>query len=115
MSIITKMRKQTAVYWEPLGTRDEFGNNLFSDPVEIDCRWEDDVKQFVGRDGETYLSASIVYVDRDVEVGGVLLLGAIDSSMDAEEPLSRVGASEIKQFAKLPNLKNTEYLRTAYL
>ena len=40
MSIITRMRKQDAVYWAYSGL-DEFGQVEVGDPAEIKVRWED--------------------------------------------------------------------------
>lgn len=114
MGIITKMRKQTAVYWPPLEA-DEYGKPTYDDPVEVTCRWEDTQKLFVTPQGSTETCASIVYVDRDVEVGGVLLLGSLDSDINESDPKANEGASEIRQFSKIPNIRNTELLRVAYL
>lgn len=120
MSIITTMRKQTAVYWAPGSSEtggqdfDGLGARLYADPVEISCRWEDDAKQYVRADGEIGITKSIVYVDRDVIVGGVLALGSL-STMNTTNPLLNVGAGTINAFSKLPNIRATEFLRTAYL
>ena len=121
MSIITSMRKQTAVYW-PLGSEDSggsdwdsYGKPLYATPVQISCRWEDVAKEFIGKQGTTEISKSIVYVDRDVRVGGVLLLSLLANVSDLTTPKNNDGAWEIRRFDKLPNLRNTESLRTAYL
>lgn len=116
MSLISKMRKQIAVYWaiadEPF---DSHGRPVFADPVEISCRWEDKTEKFVDQNGEEVLSQAKVFVDRDVCIGGVLMLGSIGSGLNLTDPKKNVGAYEIRRFEKLPNLKVTEYLRTVYL
>ena len=61
------------------------------------------------------LSKAVVYVDRDVEVGGVLMLGTEDDITDEDNPLRNNGAYEIQRFDKLPDIKVREYLRTCYL
>ena len=66
MSIITKMRKQTAVYWA-LSSYDEYGQPTWDSPVEIECRWEDKSEEFIVSDGTRQVSNAIVYVDRDME------------------------------------------------
>ncbi len=121
MGIITKMRKQTAVYWAPGSEEsggadfDEYGKPLYASPVEIDCRWEDVAEEFIDAKGTLATSRAIVYVDRDVRVGGVLMLGTLETGMDLDDAKQNEGAWEIRRFDKLPNLKATEYLRTAYL
>ena len=117
MSIISKMTKQgqRCIFWAITGF-DQYGQPTYDEPVDIDCRWEDEIQEYIDKDGNQKLSKSVVYVDRNMEVGGVLLLGSLDDSgIDEENPLINEGASEIMQFCKLPNLRNTETLRTAIL
>ena len=114
MGIITKMLKQTAVYWAPSGA-DEYGIPTWATPVEISCRWEDSTAEFTDADGERKMSKAIVYVSQDVEERGVLLLSDLNSGIDQDNPKANDGAWEIRRFDKLPNLKVSEYLRTAYL
>jgi hypothetical protein len=115
------MRKQTAVYWPPGSEEtggadyDGYGHPLFASPVEISCRWEDIVQEFVDSENETRFSQSIVYTDRDVKLRGVLMLGTLNDVTDLDNPKENEGAWEIRRFDKLPNLRNTEILRTAYL
>lgn len=114
MGIITRMLKQTAVYWAPLGV-DEFGQPTWDTPVEVAVRWEDRAEEFLNQEGDRQMSRSVVYVGQDVEVNGVLLLGELTSSVDQDDPKSNTGAWEIRRFEKLPNLRVTEYLRTVFL
>ena len=121
MGIITTMRRQKAVYWSlaPGGDKDqvdEFGNPIINlTPIEIDVRWEDVSIEFVGANGTNEISRARVYVDRDVEVGGVLMLGIIANITDSVIPKENTNAWEIRRFEKLPNIKNTEQLRTVFL
>ena len=121
MSIISRMRKQTAVYWALASTEsggvayDDFGQPQLTDPVEIKCRWDDTSEEFIDPKGTKQVSRSKVYTDRDVVVGEVLMLGVltdVDGSISVKE---NDNAWEIKRFDKTPNLKATEFLRTAYL
>ena len=114
MKIATKVMKQTAVYWEPNGV-DEFGKPEWTDPVEISCRWEDKQQEFINANGETQISSSVLFVDRDLELKGVLLLGELDSLVDEDDPKLNDGAWEILQTGKLPDFKGKKYLRTVYL
>lgn len=119
MGILTTMLKQTAVYWAPADpSTDAYGRPLFDDPVELNCRWEDVAMEYVARDGETSVSKSVVYVASDVVVGGLLMEGVIEDTEDSafpDDPKDADGVEEIRRFDKLPNLKNTAYLRTAIL
>ena len=78
MSVITKMRKQTAVYWPP-GTVDAYGRPTQGTAVEISCRWEDAHEQFLDATGEEQTSNARVYVSQDVILGGYLWLGELAS------------------------------------
>jgi len=116
MRIIERMLKQKAVYWELSSLEfDNYGQPIPTSPVEIDCRWEDVGEEFLDDAGTTQLSRAKVYVDRDVEIGGVLMLGELSSSVDEDNPKENENAWEIRRFEKLPTLKATQFLRTVYL
>ena len=121
MSLIKRMRKQKAVYWA-LGSTDSggvdadlYGKPMYATPVEIDCRWEDTSEEFLAPDGSTQMSRSVVFVDREMKLGEVLLLGELTDSVNQLDPKSNNGAWEIRRFESTPNLRNTEQLRVAYL
>jgi len=120
-SLISRMRRQTGVYWAFQNTEsggaayDGDGQPLYTDPVEIECRWDDLSEQFIDYVGTEQVSRSLVYVDRDMKPGEVLFLGEL-TDLDSEDvPKDNEGAWEIRKFEKNPNLRNTETLRTAYL
>jgi len=111
------MLKQVAVYWKLSSLEfDNYGQPIPTTPVEIKCRWEDVSEEFLDANGTIQLSNARVYVDRDVEVGGVLMLGELDSGvMDLVDIKENENAWEIKRFEKLPTLRATQFLRTCYL
>lgn len=119
MSIITRMLKDTATYW-PVIT-DGYGGFEFGAPVAISCRWEEVQEEFITPEGREEVSDAVVYVDRDLEVGGYLAQGDYSASTSTtttgEEPSFTPpdSARPIKQFSKLPKLRYDEYLRTCYL
>lgn len=121
MGIITRMRKQICVYWGLQSSEsggldyDEYGQPVYTDPIELECRWEDRSEEFIDPSGTRMTSAAVVYVDQDVDVGGVLMLGELEDITDESIPKENEGAHEIRAFNKLPNLRATEFLRTAYL
>ena len=121
MSLIDRMRKQICVYW-PLANIesgqvafDDYGHPQYSGFVEMDCRWEDIMEEYLDSQGTRQLSRSKVFVGSDVQVGGVIMLGTSDDIIDEENPLQNDNAFEIKRFEKTPNLKATEYLRVVYV
>lgn len=128
MGIISKMRKQNAIYWPP-STFDDYGHPVSAPFVELvlvpgvgnfRVRWEDKSEQYLDAIGTTRTSSSVVYVPRlpdgtEVAVGGFLWLGDAADLTDPLAPSGNPGASEIKRFEKLPNLKNSQQLRTVML
>ena len=114
MGILTKMLRQEASYWALVGFS-QYGQPEYADPVEITCRWEDVNEEFIDAQGTRQMSHAMVYTDRDVTVGGVLMLGELESPVNEGDPKRNTGAWEIKRFDKLPTLKATKFLRTAYL
>jgi len=121
MSIITRMLKQTCVYWALASSEsgglayDDYGQPVVTDPVEIECRWEDVNEEFIDATGTKQTSRAKVYVSQDVDVGGILMLGELTDITDDDNPKENDGAWEIRKFDKLPNLRVTEFLRTAFL
>ena len=114
MALIDKVvQYDTAVYWSPLSL-DDHGMRTHNTPIEINVRWTDKMEQIKKPNGEITMSNAMVMTDRDVEVGGILLHGELDSSID-DSPRSNSGAYEIVQFAKIPNKRNTKFVRKAYL
>lgn len=114
MSIITTMRRQTAVWWQRSTSPDGFGRYTYAAPIQIDCRWEDIVVEFLDPQGNKTQSRSVVYVDRVIAAGDMLMEGDWESNT-ADDPTEEELAFEVRRFDKLPNLKNTETLYTAYL
>jgi hypothetical protein len=113
MGLIERMRKQKAVYWEYTGT-DGYGNPTFSSPVEIECRWSEHQEKFSDDSGEERISRAVVYVDREMALKSYLRLAELDSSTH-DDPRDYTDAFEIKQFASIPNMRATNYLRKAWL
>lgn len=113
MSIIKKMRKQKAIWWQRL-TPDKFGRFTFASPIEIACRWDDIAHEYVSHQGEKQVSRSIVFVDRIMSPGDRLKRGEMESNTP-DDPLEATDTFEIKQFGQLPNLRATETLLTATL
>jgi hypothetical protein len=127
MSIITRMRRQDAIYWPP-GEPDDYGHCSFGELVELvqvggvnyRVRWEDRVEEFIDAAGTLTRSRAVVFVPvlpsgGEIVVGGYLLLGPRGSLVSEIEPQRNVGACEVRRVDYLPNLKNTERLRTVYL
>lgn len=114
MSLISRVRKQKAVYWAP-GKNSNFGQPVVNDPVQIDCRWVDVQEEFVDAQGRTVLSKASVMVDRDVQVGGMLWLGELKNLTSQTVPTKNTNCFEIRAFANVPNFRATEFLKVATL
>ena len=114
------MRKQVCVYWPLEVSGDDFDDYgqpvvVAAEPVEISCRWEDVSEEFIDVKGTRQLSKAKVYIGQDVDVGGILMLGTLDDITDSINIKENENAWEVKRFDKLPNLRATEFLRTAWL
>ena len=113
MGIITKMLKQKAVYWE-FQSLDSFGKPVFSTPKEISVRWEDTLEKFMDASGNEVVSKSKVYCDRDLKVRSLLKLSKLED-LPSTDWQQNSGVFTISRFDKIPNLRNTETVRIAYL
>ena len=123
MSTLTKIpkRKQTAVYWPLKGDEsgqtdyDANGRPQWGTPYEIKCRWEDVSTEIILDDGTQTLARSMIYPDRDLRIGGVLLLSSLTASVNQSSPKKNAGAWEIIRVENLPDFKAKRYLKTVYL
>lgn len=113
MSIIVKMRRQTAIVWRR-GAADRYGKFAYEPPFQIACRWEDGRNQYDNAKGEIAFASAKMYPDQILAIGDRAIEGELDSTTP-EDPAQMTGVVEIKRFDKTPNLKNTETLYTAYL
>jgi hypothetical protein len=127
-SMISRNLPQTAVYWgNP--HNDGYGGMAYDDPVEINCRWEDK-QQILGTItgnqiiGFQSVSRAIVYVDQDLDVDGIMMLGELtdledsegDSSGEYYDPAQLTNTYIIKRFEKAPALNSTtDFNRKAFL
>lgn len=109
-----EMLAQTATYWPP-ATPDIHGRPTWGAGVEISARWEDRAEEFLDAQGEEAISRARVFVDQDVEVGGVLLLSALADVGSPSDPKANAGAWEIRATQKIPTLEADEWVRTATL
>ena len=121
MSVVThilrKALKQKAVYWAP-SAPDGYGGRQYASPVEINCRWQDGTKTILSREGEEVVSIATVWVDRDLQEGGMLWLGELSNltSSQQADPTTLSDAYTIRRFEKMPEYgSNTRFLRKVYL
>ena len=114
MSIITRSRKQTAVLW-PYVSINKFGEKVVGSPSETKVRWEDVNEEFLDNQGQIQMSRAHVFVGLDILPGSILMLGRLTDITDAVNIKENNGAWEVRKFDKPPNLKATEFLRTAFL
>jgi hypothetical protein len=113
MSIISRMRKQDAVYWPRTGT-DRFGKPVLGEPIAVKCRWEEKgVLYNFGKAGEQAVSNAEIYVDQELDEGGYIWKGLLENA--PESPLETKNVYEVRKFNELPNLRNTEVLYTVFV
>lgn len=108
------MLRGRCTYWPKVGN-DSFGQPTFGTPVQLKCRWEDCVKQIMTHDGRTVSSQARIYLESDVSPGGVLLQVLLENVADLSVPFNNEGAWEIMRFDKLPTLRYSQFLRTAWV
>ena len=102
---------QDITVWEP-AANDGFGGFTFPAPTLIKGRWEQKQELFKDADGEEQMSEAIVYVDTDVSVGQYIAEGDQTAIVDPE---TLPNAHRIKQYVKIPDLRQNEYERKAIL
>lgn len=117
---VAKFTVQTAVYWGA-PTDNGYGQKTFSEPAEIACRWDGDIriKDTTAQQspGETQDSQAKLLVLIDLEVGGYVMLGDLDDLDSGDNnPVIIEGAYKIQRFVKTPMVRKTdEFVRTVYV
>lgn len=112
--MLNKLKKQKAVYWAK-GTNDGFGGYTYGDPIELKVTWLFKQEKFVSAlDGEELVSTSVVLVDRDLVMGGMLALTTLSDLSSSGLPEDN-GAFEIKAYTKVPDYKGTNFSRKVWL
>ncbi len=105
--------KQNATKWT--ATPNGFGGWTFSTPKALKCRWEDRAVLFRDQSGEEVTSTAKVFLVEDVEVNDWLFLGTSVVTDPTAIPVVDGVAYQVRQFEKLPNLRNLEQQRIAFL
>lgn len=111
---LPSLLKQKAVWWKYLGT-DGSGSEMYDEPVEVKCRWEDKTQVFLNTNNEEQVSKSIVFVDRQMKNKDVLWEGRIVDLDDMANPFNNEGAWAISRFDRIPNPRGKRFVRKAYL
>lgn len=101
---------QTATYWEP-DSEDKFGKKTFKDPVYICCRWEDRAEMVFDKTGQQVVTKSRVFFKQDISLDGYICLG----EETTDDPTLLSNAYEVRQVARVPDLRNLTTLYTVYL
>jgi hypothetical protein len=106
---------QKAIYWgNP--QNDGFGGFTYADPIEIDCRWEDEADVYTSKDGSQVGTSSKVRVKQDLEVDAMLLLGLLDDLESANYNDPKVaGAYPIRALRNVPTVKGHAISRIVLL
>ncbi len=96
-------------YWA--ATPDGFGGFTFTAPVTMKGRWEGRNELFRTLTGEEIVSEAIVFVEFDVAINGYLF----DGTSVAADPTLVGEARLIKQFVRIPDLRDLSQDRRAFL
>lgn len=108
-----RLLKQYAVYWPPVGT-DDFGSITYGPAVEVRCRWEEVNELYINKNGAQAVSKSKVYVDRLLELDGMLWKGE-KADLPGPLPSDTADASNIEAVNELPDGKAKRFLRWVML
>jgi len=115
-TFISNMLNQTAVYWaNPVN--DGYGGRSFDTGTEVSVRWEQKQELFIDEKANELRSHAVVYTETDMTTGEYLYLGTLADLSSAEEgdPLSILGAYEIRATEKITNLAADRTLRKVWL
>jgi hypothetical protein len=114
MSLLKKIRRQDAVYWEAFA-QNRSGEYLFQPGIDVKVRWEETFGIVYNALGESVNFTSRIFVDRVMPRGSKLLKDSTTSDLDqlgTPDPLAR----NIKQFKDIPQKSPIkEHILIAYV
>lgn len=115
MAFQDELLTQDAVYWAPMPKPDGYGQPQYTKAVAVRVHWETSRQQYVAQDGTTKVSQAVVFVDQDVEAGGLLRLGTLAGTLNLTSPRENADVFEIQKFGKTPDLDGGEPTREVML
>lgn len=88
-------------YWPREGV-DGMGTPVYGAVQEIDCRWDHMQEEFVLPTAEVMVSNALIMVDRDMNVGDRIRLGALETVPNPNDAMDEfnTGTYEIKKWEK---------------
>jgi len=102
---------QKATYWAP-STLNEFGEQSFLAPVEIDTRWEDKTVLHIDMTtGKERRSEAILYLDSLISINGFIFKGI---STDTN-PRDVDKAYLVRSFEDMTDIKGRKHTRKVWL
>lgn len=110
MSTLTRNLRQEITHWGI--TPNGFGGFDFTAPALLKGRWEDRQVQFRDVKGNEEASNALVYLNTDVAIGDYVYLG--DALLTAD-PTTLALSFQVRQFNKIPDLRNIQMQRKAFL
>lgn len=108
--IETFHRHQRAVLW-PIEGRDDYGDPVVGEPVEIMVRWEDRPRDSVQQQTASVEFDATVVVDRVIAVGSQLWLGSIEFWYGTGSAEDDTGLTEVTEYNETPDLKGRNIRR----
>ncbi len=92
-------------------TASGFGGFTYTTPAALKGRWEEKSVLFRNPGGVEEVSQAIVYLDTDVAVEDYLFLG----TSVAADPTLLADTWQVRQFHKIPDLRNLDHERKVFL
>lgn len=102
---------QQLTYWAPK-VDNRYNEQTYELPVVIQGRWEDNAEEIRTPGGDTVTSRAQVYCDRPVGIDGYLVRGDATAFV---APTDVADAWKIIGYMEIPDLRNVQQLRTAFL
>ena len=102
---------QDITHWPTL-TKDGLGGFTFAAPVLLKGRWEDKQELFRDKNGEEVLSEAWVYLETDIVIGDYI---AENDQTGTPDPTTLQDAHQVRQFIKIPDLRQNDFERKAML
>lgn len=116
---LTRNLNETITYWRVIGDNG-FGGYVFARPITMKARYSQSQEKYLTETGEEVISLAVVHLESDVITGDWIALGihltkSDPTALNKDGEPAIYSAHRVRRFTKVPDLRNSENNRKAYI
>lgn len=97
---------QSAVLWASDGSTNDKGRQTVGAATDISCRWQEEVHEVVGPDGEPQQATHKVFINQDITLGSIMRQGTV-----ATLPTPLTNLFKVIGYGESPDIRGRDPVR----